>query len=244
MSMNDSESSTKGQFDRDNSSEVLHRQFGESRVAHGVNPVDGLPSPVGEGGDLEGPPMTHDLFVCIADEREFVLRDVCGDILVSLTPSEVYFSPNGKYWATMQTLLDRVDGDTQKLNQIGRSAHDMPRGGLSSERRPETKVEVQALRPRCRYLVEMVNGFERSADHVTITRLCQMRHDAAGDLLSLGDEMVVACTARSPADFVSIDRLRKLNAATLAAGEKRVAAGGIFDVNTIGAKDDLEGVLE
>jgi len=253
MATSDSESS-KGAFDREDSNEILHRQFGESRVAHGVNPLDGLPSPIAERCDLEGPPLTHDHFVCIADERAFVLRDGWGEVILSFDPEMVTLSPNGRAWVELGALRrqlrtsmeEKGEGRNypQTLNEIGRRAFGAAGGDQLMNGQFDSRVEVQPLRARCKFLVEMVNGFERSSEHVQVIRLCQMRHDADGDLLSLGDEMVVACTARSPSDFVSTDRLRRLNKKTIADGEKRVAAGGIFDVNAIGAPDALEGILE
>jgi hypothetical protein len=238
----DTRDSGKGQFDREKSDEILHRQFADRPVGHGINPEDGLPTPIPEGGELTAPPLTHDLFVCLADERDFVLRDKFGYELHSFPPEVVNFAPNGKFWVRAAVLKTRLKNEQQEILRVLRAAID-PQIELNYLNE-DTPIVVTPRRERCRYLVEMVQGLEGNHDRINVTRLCQLRHDDAGDLMSLRDEMVVACTGRSPNDFVSTDRLRKINAKSLAAGEKQFAAGGIFDIHALDAVDVLEGVLE
>lgn len=236
-------------FDREKvSSDVVQRQFADKPLAVGIHPSDGLPAVASQPIDLSAPPLTHDHFVCIADEREFVVRDTFGYPRVKFPPSVVNASPNGKFWVTGAVLraacVSAEEDERNILKFILESA------GVRSDSPPmvslvsyDTKVEVFPARARCQYLTEMVTSFEGELERVTVQRLCQLRHDDSGDLLSLNDEMVVACTGRRPHDFVSADRLRRLNAKTIASGEKQVAAGGIFDVNSVGAPDELEGVI-
>lgn len=220
-------------FEREQSGDVMHHEFGDARVGFGTDPVDGLPKPVFEGDSIGRPPLTIDTFICLADEREYVIRNRWGEVLASFTPEEVTRTPSGATCVTLKLVRDKMS--KEEFDQFGR---------IVDEVDENYRVPVVPVRERCRLLVEQMVGFEGGNEHVRINRFCSLRHDNDGDLLSLSDDMVIACMGRDPADFVSEDRLRKMNAKIIKAGAARAAAGGVYDLSKLDQEDEYGGIFK
>jgi hypothetical protein len=222
-----------GPFDGHKAGDILHKEFGDSRIGVSTSPVDGLPMPVFDGDNLAAPPLTTETFVCMADESGFVIRDDFGYPLVRFEPEEVVRSPNGRHYVLFE--------------QIPKEA--LPKLVTKIDRDyalPKTRIEVMPLRQRCSYLIEKVTGFEGGYERVVVNRMCGQARADNGDFMSLRDEMVIACMGRCPPDFVSEDRLRKLNNHTMALGAERVARGECYDVDQLDHldEDELGGIFK
>lgn len=84
-------------FDRHRVDDVVYQQFSNSPVGLGMNPEDGLPSPVLENVHPFAPPLSLDTCVCLADEREFVRRDTWSEIVKRFPPDAVEMTPGGRW---------------------------------------------------------------------------------------------------------------------------------------------------
>jgi hypothetical protein len=234
----DATESDKSVWDREKQGDILHRQFADGPVGVHTDPTDGLPSLVLPGDNVAAPPLTIETFVCMADEREFVIRDSWGEVLVTFRADQVEISPTGRFYVLAGEILALEDSDGLRKVQATISALDPKNLDLSA------RVQMYPVRERCKFLIEQMMGFEGGAENVQVHRLCALNHDSSGgDFMSLRDEQVIACLGRQPADFVSADRLRKFNNKRIAEGAERAAAGGVFDLTKLDAVDELGGIF-
>jgi hypothetical protein len=232
----------KGSFDKERSGDLIHREFADAPMGLGINPVDGLPSPIFPNDDMGAPPLTIDTFICMEDERSFVIReDRWGDVIASFPPEDVEESPNGRFYVTVATAKKLEPEVFKKLHEYLGSEDILTLEGQSED---YWRIEVWPVRERCHFLIAMMTGFEGGTENVDLRRLCGLRHDEGGDFMSLRDEMMIACVGRSPRDFVSVDRVRKFNKRSIEQGAERAAGGGVYDVNKLDAPDEFGGIFK
>ena len=107
-------------------------------------------------------------------------------------------------------------------------------------------LEVEPVRPRCRYFVRQfmdVSGDDRGG---MLERCCTARRDSGGEFLSLMNAQMAACELREPRDVPSEDLIRRYDARKIKLGASRRREGAGLDLTMVGvgADDDLEGVID
>ena len=204
---------------RERLSDVIQHAYGApARAAMGTDPTDGLPTLAVDQGNSDAAPLSIDHFVCMADEREFVKRSkLTGEITDRYSPDQVTRCPNGTFWV-----------GEPKCNI--REVDPFPN-------------RVHPIREQCQYFLEQITDFEGPNSIINV-RLCA-RHADENGFITLGDQQVLACSARTPQDFVSEERLRKFNNRCIRTGAERAAAGGVYDLTKFDDKPDpLDGILK
>jgi hypothetical protein len=169
---------------------------------HAVDPSDNLPRPMTAVSmtDTLAPPLTVETFVCMGDERVFVIRDEWGEITLRVSPDKVRYSR------------------TQGVYMAHFSAEEMS-AWLGNGQRAQDLV-VEPLRPQCGHYKRVMTPFENELDVKHVERVCTAQRGESGEFVSLNDTQVFACEHRTPRDFVSEERLRRFDAARLAEAEK------------------------
>lgn len=177
-----------------------------------MDPESGLPRVVSSASmeDSAAPPLDVDSFICMADESAFVIRDLWGDVLLSLPPDRVRWFQGSKLEGYQSGWLAALTEDER--NQAG--------GPTSVVGGQKLWFRVRPLREQCEHYCRVMTDFEGSDGAKRVERVCTAQRTEAGEYTSLADTRVYACEHRYPRDFVSADRLRKFDAAAVAAGKK------------------------
>lgn len=179
---------------------------------HAVDPQDNLPRPVTAISmeDSKAPALTHDSFICMGDERVFVIRDRWGEICVEVPPDKVRFNHHlGWHQVASHDLTEKQRGVAYVA--VG------PRVQTNAEFLP-----VEPLRPACEHYKRVMTAFEGDRRLRHVERVCSAQRGESGEYVSLADQEVFACEHRQPRDFVSEERLRTFD-------EKKIAAAQVAD---------------
>ena len=187
---------------------------------------DGLPSPNLPTALPTVAPLHLKTFVCMADRSEYVRRDErWGDIVERFQPGDVARSEAGSYYAE----CDKKQGLTL-IEHVKRFF-----GWRILER-----VEVEPIRPQCKFLARQMVDFQDAPENQLIERLCTARRDENSFFLSVSNSQVHACEMRSPPDPVSAARLDRFDDAKLRLGKERYERDGAFDVDAALARTEAE----
>jgi hypothetical protein len=170
---------------------------------------DGLPSPKVPLHLPVAPPLSPETFVCMADARDYVIRDAWGDVTGSFGPRVVKRAPAGDYYVT----LEEAVGSGMPWLAIARAID------------PKTlRVRVAPRRPQCAFLRQQMIAFQDNDEHVMVERLCVARRDEQSFFLSVRDQQVYACELRSPRDPESEQRIETFNETKVRLGASRLKA--------------------
>jgi len=211
-------------LDRSRVDDSVYQPFQPGPMVWGID-KDGLPSPKLEGALPHAPPLLPENFVCIADTREFVIRDRWGDVVGRFGPEMVQRSGGGAYFVTLEEAIARGVPWVEVARR------------LDWRRR---RVRVEPLRPQCRFLAQQMTDFQDETDHVMLERLCTARRDDERFFVGLRDTELYACELREPRDFLTEARIERFNDTKIKLGrERKESAGeGAFDVDK--ALDEAE----
>lgn len=220
MSENEAENAERlpGQgLDRSMIGDSVQQAFDPRPITWGRAP-DGLPSPELATRLPTVPPLTLETFVCLGDEREFVLRTKrWGEICARFDPKDVERTPPGEFFVSLeQALLSRAPwGEIWHALDVVRA-----------------RVRVEPVRPKCRFLAQQMVDFGAETDNQMLERLCTARRDDDSFFVGLQNTQVHACELRSPRDEVSEERIRLMNETKIRLGRERMQESGErFDVD-------------
>ncbi len=203
-------------LDRSQVGDSVQQAFNPAPMTWGKGD-DGLPSPVLKGHLPIVAPLSPDTFVCLADTREFVMRNRWGEVAASFQPSIVRRTPSGAYYVSIEQALESHAG----VFEIARHLH------LGSLR-----VEVEPVRPQCRFLAQQMTDFQDASEHRMVERLCTARRDEESFFVGLRDTQLHACELRSPRDQASLERIEIFNRTKIELGKERLReTGESFDVD-------------
>lgn len=172
---------------------------------HAMDPTDNLPRPVSAVSmtDTLAPALTRDTFICMGDERVFVVRDQWGEIVLRAAPAAVRLNHyDGYYRVSREAFTEEELATLKKMGEIGQW------------------IRVAPLRPQCRHYKRVMTPFESDLEVKHVERVCTAQRGESGEFVSLNDTQVFACEHRTPRDFVSEERLRRFDNARLAEAEK------------------------
>jgi|SRR5882757_3146382 len=187
------------------------------QTAMGTDPTDGLPRMTTSltMEDSVAPPLEPETFVCMGDEKVFVVRDLWDQVRLEFQPDEVKRSGDEHFVARTS-----ITGDA--LTVLGILEHELQEiGALSRFQSPWLKVEP--LRPQCVHYRRVMTDFEGSDTARQVERVCTAQRTEGGEYISLANTRVYACEHRSPRDFVSEDRLRKFDERAMTQAKKTTA---------------------
>lgn len=184
----------------------LYEAFPNRPSPMGIDPKDGLPSPVIPAAvrDALAPDLDPDRFVCMEDASRFVIRDGgWGDITVEIGGAHVAHverAPNGQWRIHADRLVEVMTTQIARY----RAAHGF--GPNVTDRTvlnvcTQTKgdwVAVEPIRPQCAHYARQLIPFPEDADHQLVARLCTARRTDEGEFLDVGNAQVFACELRSP----------------------------------------------
>ncbi len=177
-----------------------------------MDPESGLPRVVSAVSmeDSKAPPLEPETFVCMGDESAFVIRDLWGDVVLSVGPDRVRWFQGDGFGHPPGWLASLTVGERDRVNAITVMGGD------------KFWCRVEPLRPQCQHYCRVMTDFEGSDENKRVERVCTAQRTEGGEYVALGDTRVYACEHRTPRDFVSEQRLRQFDAAIVARGQKTV----------------------
>jgi len=180
------------------------------------SPVDGLPIPAEERGDLAmAHPFTRDTVVCVEDDTSFVevfaeelneqefLYEGAGVFLVnSYFSSGFRLKALGQFDADGHPRARRSFEPSQVTTRFGLSVTKLETGEF---------VPVRMKRERCKFLMRQVMANDdvpnpKEPGHLLRFYNCTMRRSVGGAFMTLRDEAVYACDYRSPSDPATVEK--------------------------------------
>lgn len=177
--------------------------------APSFDPNDGLPRMTSAVtmSDSLAPALEYETFICMGDERSFVIRDSWGQILLSVHGSRArrFVDDRGEAWVAQLSQEEEAQANYPEVF-VGGAAF---------------WFQVEPQRPQCEFYRRVMTDFEGNADMRQVERVCAAQRTEGGEYVSLRDTRVYACEHRSPPDFVSADRLRAFDEARLRASQKQ-----------------------
>lgn len=236
-------------FERTSPGDAVSRDFEPSQVKASLD-GEGLPTFQTQSQRLVAP-LHPDTFVCMADERSWVVRDQQAMIVVEFTPEETWESADGRRWVESEVAEDR-------LTQAGFPATDWEHvlRAMSELVAPDTKtatgwhvarrlkrlgvtaaverglVEVEPRRRPCRHYYRYMTDLKQDTEHQGIERLCTAQRDEQGLLFSVRDQRMQACQLRDPSEPMGRKILDEFDQKRMRQGLERVQAEQArFDVD-------------
>ena len=208
----------------------LAEQFPIERIGIGIDPDDGLPTPMDQVVDLPlAPSFSVENLVCIADETEFVelfddeVRDLTehlthfkvGDGIesFSLGPSECVIA-RGRYDENGEDAPRRTFKPDEIRRRFGLLLAPLWEDGevrVMFEGQP-VSVVVRPKREQCKHYARMVFANQSTQvkkgefGHQIMYRNCLARRSVGGACMSLSNEAVYACEHRVPPDPVTTEK--------------------------------------
>jgi len=210
----------------------LAEQFPVETINVGVDPDDGLPTPMDASDAIAiAPGFGPDTVVCIEDEREYVecfsdeelprgarlpqvvdaalypadyepRRARKGLAIEPPTPAQGFVVLRSQYDDDGQRVERRRFEPSRVIEKWGAKFVETV-GGL---------LLVKPRRERCEHYTRMVFANDDPAfkpgefGHQVLYRNCTRRRSVGGALMSVQDQAVYACEHRDPPDFVSVER--------------------------------------
>lgn len=154
-----------------------------SPLTFGLDPIDQMPVPVTPDNHDIPPPLSIDTLICMADTREFVLRDpISGEILYRFQPSEVTVTPSGVF------IVPEARVDKSKMYYA-------PTRVIYQD---DNFVQVEPIRPACEHYFRIQTDTTADRTRRYIGRSCQLQKTEGGEYYSLRDSLVLACSGREP----------------------------------------------
>lgn len=212
----------KTEFERAAADEELY-QHAPAPTAMGINPADGMPQHLNLSGMLAAPPLRVETMVCMADTREFVIRDEWGDVIESFAPNEVSRAPDGSYRVSTSELLRRR---AQRQGLLGRFWRWLTQHVF---RDSDGWSEVEPIRPACRFYARSLTDIAGEQKSRFVQRVCLAQKTDNGEYVTLRDSMIFACEIREPRDVSSEAELDRGDAERIERAEKAVADQEVFD---------------
>ncbi len=208
--------------------------------APSFDPSDGLPRMTSAVTmtDSLAPTLDHETFVCMGDDRSFVIRDGWGEVLLMVHPDRVrrYRDTYRYVWVvTLSNAEQRAAGNPPPWAAAV---------GATDERAVDGHTHyfrVEPFRRQCEHYRRVMTDFEGQGDLRQVERVCAAQRTEGGEYVSLRDTRVYACEHRSPPDFVSLERLRSFDAERLRDAAKQTEE---FDITAALAAENSKGESE
>lgn len=179
----------------------------EMPVVPKVLQADGMPGVSAAIYDDERsdiPPLSPETCVCMGVYTSFVLRDKWGDVQSELAPDKVERSPAGMYRARFDDVADNL------------------KPGASIDARSDLVwIEVEPLRPPCKYYVRQLQPYKYNPKHKKAYRLCSARRTTEGTFMDVSDTGMFACDIREPPHPQSDRLLDDFDRKKIAEGSQR-----------------------
>lgn len=201
--------------ERDGLELPLHVESSRAPDAFGMNPEDGMPQqiPAVAFKDSLAPHLEIDRFICMADTREFVVRDRVGTIRRRFPPDQVQRADDGRYFYRSERSWWWLVGLGSALalvigigsTQLGLLAE--PAGAttiaymvivLLSIPWIRRRREVFPIRPKCEHYMRQLIPWPDNPDMNRCQRLCGALKNDQGELYNVGDTTILACELRNP----------------------------------------------
>ncbi len=196
--------------------EELH-QGQEAATVIGISPDDGLPMQVAQRNFDKAPPLSEETLICMADKRSFVVRHSDGSVWASFAPHQVSQTLTGEYYVDEQAFFAKAKPALplpgtkplarafQLLNRLWSiAALDLKAHGLLLEVGGEARfVRVKPVRPSCVHYLRQQTDLSADRDGRYYARACMAQKNEDGEFYSLRDQLVGACSIRSPRHIAS-----------------------------------------
>lgn len=216
--------------------------------AIGIDPEDGLPRPFPAAAieDNFAPSLTIERFVCMADTREFVMRDEWGEVLQRFLPSDVERAPNGQYRVRgglidPATVARRSRGASSE--SVDKRASRIKRASQYINEHSEALFVVDPVRHQCKHYVRQLVPFAGDESHSTCYRYCTALKNESGEFLSVGNQEVLACELRDPRDPTTEQELDDFDRRLIQLGTKPRQEDEEFDIEAALRRERKEGTL-
>jgi hypothetical protein len=192
---------------------------------------DGMPVPQPAQTESELPPLSEDTLICMADRRQFVIRNSDGSAWKTFPASEVKRLPNGEYFVEIVQLGEPVVSPaTFFLDPHLRRTGD------------HNVVVVEPIRPQCRHYLRMHTDIAGAAGHRYLLRACMIQRTEEGEYYSVRDAFIPACSAREPRHYESEKALDDADDEKIRLGRERDQMAA-FDIDAELDKETGLGVL-
>ncbi len=207
--------------------------------------TDGMPLPA-PPPNLDIPSaLSEDTFVCMADKRSFVVRDINGMIVASFEPKEVSRLPGGQYYVEIWVFLAAFNA-AREAPKTFEEIKDMLSGFVPYfvfyRMGAPSVIVVEPIRPECAHYLRMQTDISADRTKRFLVRSCMKQQSESGEYTSVGDAVIAACNVRSPRHYESEQILDDFDQKQIAAGRQKLALAE-FDVDQELAAEGL-GVLD
>ncbi len=229
----------------------------EPRPMQAVMGEDGLPTVPDQTAASDIPVLSKETMVCMADHSKFVIRDRWGEVIAEFQPLEVERAPNGTWRVPIKIAVERAeaaltavktteDMDLPDSSLLAAVASKFVRiayeegYGVQSPRHNDEWIEVEPVRPECRFYVRQLlhPGSIEGAKKGIMLRACGARRDTSGAMMQLRDSGMLACGIREPRSTDAEYKLDEFDAEKIRQGQQRehlsmfesvTSPGGIFE---------------
>jgi hypothetical protein len=191
---------------------------------------DGMPVPQPTPTESELPPLSEDTLICMADRRQFVIRNTDGSAWKTFDPSQVKRLPNGCYIVEIDQL---GAADAATTNQYS---------SFTVWTADRLVAEVEPIRPQCRHYLRMHTDIAGAAGHRYLLRACMIQRTEEGEYYSVRDAFIPACSARDPRHYESEKALDDADDEKIRLGRERDQMEA-FDIDAELDKETGLGVL-
>ena len=212
----------KTEFERASADEELY-QHAPAPMAMGVNPADGMPQHINLGAMMAAPPLRLDTMVCMADTREFVIRNEWGEITHLFDPVSVGRAPDGSYRVPLHVVLGRNLARRAWPVRLFWNVLNWLFGHADGWH------EVEPVRPACQHYARSLTDIGGDVERKFVQRVCLAQKTDNGEYVTLRDSMVLACEIRNPRDTVSEAQLDRGDAELIERATKKIDDQEVFD---------------
>lgn len=212
----------------------------QPRPIQGVMGEDGLPTVPDQTAPSDIPVLSKETMVCMGDYSKFVLRDRWGSIIAEFEPMDVDRAPNGAWRVSMKAAVEKAEAalkaaktsedldlpDGSLLSAVASKFVRIPYEegyGVQPPRHTDDWIEVEPLRPECRFYVRQLlhPGSIEGAKKGIMLRACGARRDTSGAMMQLRDSGMLACAIREPRAADAEVKLDEFDAEKIRQGEQR-----------------------